>query len=58
MESAAKLVFSIQIGMEQMRQAATVSGFPIAGRHPIPHQLKHTDSLDAFKSFYITMCMK
>ena len=25
----------------------------IAGRRPIPHQLKHTDSLDAFKSFYV-----
>ena len=25
----------------------------IAGSHPIPHQLKYTDSLDAFKSFYV-----
>jgi hypothetical protein len=24
-----------------------------ADKHSIPHQLKHTDSLDAFKSFYV-----
>ena len=24
-----------------------------ADKHSIPHQLKHTDTLDAFKSFYV-----